>query len=105
MRAAPSLRGVPPTAWGEAAAMLALGLLAALAASTLFNIGMALQALEARAAPRSLALEASLLLRLLRRPLWLVGSALGVLGIAPQVVALAYAPFVVVQTALAMGLL
>jgi hypothetical protein len=94
------------TAWrGQERPMLALGLIAALVASALFNVGMALQALEARKAPRSLALTGSLLLRLLRRPLWLLGSALGVLGIAPQVLALNEAPFVVVQTALAGGLL
>ena len=85
--------------------MLSVGLLAALVASVLFNVGMALQALEARAAPRALALKASLIVRLLHRPRWLLGSALGILGILPQVVALSYAPFVVVQTALAGGLL
>src|SRR2546430_16194284 len=85
--------------------MLGLGLAAALVASVLFNLGMAFQALEARRAPRSLALKGSLLLRLLRRPLWLLGSVLGVLGIGPQVLALDEAPFVVVQTTLATGLL
>jgi drug/metabolite transporter (DMT)-like permease len=85
--------------------VFALGLAAAILASLLFNLGMALQALEARRAPRELALRASLLVRLLRRPLWLVGSALGLLGIVPQVAALAWAPFVVVQVALAAGLL
>jgi drug/metabolite transporter (DMT)-like permease len=90
---------------GHLARMFALGLGAAVVASVLFNVGMALQALEARRAPRSLALKGSLLLRLLRRPLWLLGSALGVIGIAPQVLALDEAPFVVVQTALAAGLL
>jgi drug/metabolite transporter (DMT)-like permease len=85
--------------------MFELGLAAALVASVLFNVGMALQALEARRAPRSLALKGSLLLSLLRRPLWVLGSALGVIGIAPQVLALDEAPFVVVQTALAAGLL
>jgi tryptophan-rich sensory protein len=85
--------------------VFAFGLLAALAASLLFNAGMALQALEARRTPPSLALKPSLLAQLLRRPLWLLGSALGLIGIAPQVAALAWAPFVVVQTALAAGLL
>jgi hypothetical protein len=85
--------------------MFSVGLAAALLASVLFNVGMALQALEARATPRTLALKASLLLRLLRRPRWVLGSALGIIGIAPQVIALSYAPFVVVQTALAGGLL
>jgi hypothetical protein len=82
-----------------------VGLLAALVASVLFNVGMALQALEAKKAPRELALKGTLVLRLLRRPLWLLGSALGIVGIAPQVLALSEAPFVVVQTALAGGLL
>jgi hypothetical protein len=85
--------------------MFAFGLLAALAASLLFNVGMALQALEARRTPPALGLRPSLLGRLLRKPLWLLGSALGLIGIAPQVAALAWAPFVVVQTALAAGLL
>jgi drug/metabolite transporter (DMT)-like permease len=85
--------------------MFVLGLAAAFAASLLFNVGMALQALEARGTPRELGLRASLLGRLLRRPLWLLGAALGLIGIAPQVAALSWAPFVVVQTALAAGLL
>lgn len=85
--------------------MFALGLAAALVASVLFNVGLALQALEARAAPASLSLRLSLLVRLFRRPKWLVGWLLGVVGIGPQVLALATAPFVVVQPALAAGLL
>jgi uncharacterized membrane protein len=85
--------------------VLLLGLTAALVASALFNVGLALQALEARATPKSLSLRFSLLLRLLRRPRWLIGWFLGIIGIAPQVLALATAPFVVVQPALAVGLL
>jgi drug/metabolite transporter (DMT)-like permease len=90
---------------GNGVRMFAFGLVAALAASLLFNAGMALQALEARRTPRELGLRPSLLGRLLRRPLWLLGAAMGVIGIAPQVAALSWAPFVVVQTALAAGLL
>jgi drug/metabolite transporter (DMT)-like permease len=100
-----SAQGIPFSRSGNGDRMFAFGLLAALAASLLFNAGMALQALEARRTPRELALKPSLLGRLLRRPLWLVGSVLGLVGIAPQVAALAWAPFVVVQTALAAGLL
>lgn len=85
--------------------MEALGLAAAILASVLFNLGLALQALEARAVPKSLGLKVSLLARLLRRPRWVLGWLLGVVGIAPQVAALAWAPFVVVQPALAVGLL
>ncbi|HEV7132113.1 MAG TPA: hypothetical protein VGN27_00105 [Gaiellaceae bacterium] len=85
--------------------MFALGLAAALFASVLFNVGIALQGLEARDAPSSLGLRVGLLTRLLRSPRWLVGWVLGIVGIGPQVLALAYAPFVVVQPALASGLL
>jgi drug/metabolite transporter (DMT)-like permease len=85
--------------------VLLLGLTAALVASALFNVGLALQALEARATPKSLSLRFSLLVRLLRRPRWLIGWLLGIIGIGPQVLALATAPFVVVQPALAVGLL
>jgi hypothetical protein len=90
---------------GYGAVVLLLGLTAALVASALFNVGLALQALEARAMPKSLSLRFSLLVRLLRRPRWLIGWLLGIIGIGPQVLALATAPFVVVQPALAVGLL
>jgi drug/metabolite transporter (DMT)-like permease len=82
-----------------------LGLGAALGASALFNVGVALQGLEARQAPRELGLRLSLIRRLLRRRRWVVGLLLGLIGVGPQVVALANAPFVVVQPALASGLL
>ena len=85
--------------------LLSLGLAAALAASALFNIGVVLQALEARRVPRSRSLRLSLIGSLLRRPRWLLGTALGLVGVAPQVVALWLAPFVVVQPALGAGLL
>jgi drug/metabolite transporter (DMT)-like permease len=85
--------------------VFALGLIAALLASALFNVGAAVQALEARRAPSRLALRPQLLLALLRKWRWVVGSLLGLLGIGPQVLALATAPFVVVQPALSSGLL
>jgi len=85
--------------------MLAIGLLSGLAASALFNVGVGLQALEARAAPPDLGLRPALLLRLLRRPRWLWGLALGGLGVPLEVLAFANAPFVVVEPILAAGLL
>jgi hypothetical protein len=85
--------------------MFYIGLGAALLASVLFNVGIALQGLQAKAAPKELAHRVGLLLTLFRRPLWLLGAALGFVGIAPQVIALSNAPFVVVQPALAAGLL
>lgn len=85
--------------------MLFLGAAAALLASAMFNLGLALQALEARKASRSHDLRLSLLWQLLRRPRWLLGLVLDTVGIGPQVLALSLAPFVVVQPLLAVGLL
>ena len=85
--------------------MFLVGVASALAASLLFYAGVALQALEARRAPRGLGLRLSLLEALLRKPLWVLGLLLGLLGVLPQVVAFATAPFVVVQPLLAVGLL
>jgi len=82
-----------------------IGIVCAVAASALFNGGIALQALEARRAPQTRSLRLSLLQVLLRRPLWVLGLALGLAGVVPQVVALDTAPFVVVQPLLAVGLL
>ena len=81
------------------------GLAAALLASVLFNVGIVLQAVDARVVPRSLGLRVALLGRLLRRPIWLTGLFLGLLGALPQAVAYNRAPFVVVQPVLALGLL
>jgi len=85
--------------------MFVLGLVSALVASVLFNVGVALQAIESKKTPRSSSLRFDLLTRLLRRPLWLLGLALGLVGVGPQVLAFAEAPFVVVQPALTVGLL
>jgi hypothetical protein len=88
----------------ESVGVFFFGLAAGLVGSVLFNLGIALQGLEARETPRSSALRPSLLGRLIRRPRWVLGLALGFVGIVPQVLAFATAPFVVVQTALAAGL-
>jgi drug/metabolite transporter (DMT)-like permease len=86
-------------------AMLVSGLLCGILASALFNVGIALQAIEARSAPREEGLHASLLVRLLRRPRWIAGLLLGALGVPLEVIAFANAPFVVVEPVLACGLL
>jgi len=70
----------------------------------LFNVGIALQALEARDTSRSLSLRVGLLAPLLQRPLWVLGLVLGLVGVAPQVAAFAWAPFALVQTLVAAGL-
>lgn len=82
-----------------------IGLVAGLGASALFNVSVALQAIEARAAPRRQALRAALLLGLIRRPPWLIGLVLGLLGVPLEILAFASAPFVVVEPLLAAGLL
>ena len=84
--------------------MFLSGLLAALAAGVLFNVGSALQALDAREAPADEGLRLRLLARLARRRRWIAGLVLGGLGFGLQVLAFARAPFVVVQPALAAGL-
>jgi drug/metabolite transporter (DMT)-like permease len=83
----------------------ALGAAAACGASCLYNVGVALQALEARTTDRGSGLRASLLRRLASRRRWLAGTFLNVLGWPLQAVALLLAPLSVVQPALAFGLL
>lgn len=80
-------------------------MLAAAIASSLFNGGVAVQALDARDAPGDAHLRPSLLVRLARRPRWLAGTALTMLGWPFQVGAFALAPVALVQPALAVGLL
>src|SRR5947199_1614497 len=84
---------------------LVLGILAAVGASALYSLGIAFQAMDAKEAPRQEHLRISLLRRLFRRTRWLIGTGLSILGWPLQVVALLLAPLVVVQPALAAGLL
>ncbi len=83
----------------------AVGLTAALLASICFNVGIVVQALDAREAPREEGMRLTLITRLLRRRRWLLGLFIGFLGFPLQILAFADAPFVVVQPALAVGLL
>src|SRR5438067_2293216 len=84
---------------------LLLGMAAAVAASAMYNVAIALQALEARDVPAEHGLRPSLLLQLVRRRRWLAGAALNLLGWPMQTVALLAAPLTVVQPCLAAGLL
>jgi FtsH-binding integral membrane protein len=84
---------------------LVLGIAAAVGASTLYSLGIALQAMDAREAPREEHLRVALVWGLLRRARWMLGTGLSILGWPLQVVALLLAPLVVVQPALAAGLL
>jgi hypothetical protein len=83
---------------------LVLGIGAAVGASTLYSLGIALQAMDAKEASRDEYLRVALVGSLIRRTRWLAGTALSILGWPLQVVALLLAPLVVVQPALATGL-
>src|SRR5665213_1801643 len=84
---------------------LVLGIAAAVGASTLYSLGIALQAVDAREAPHEEHLRVALVWSLLRRARWLLGTGMSLLGWPLQVLALTLAPLVVVQPALAAGLL
>jgi drug/metabolite transporter (DMT)-like permease len=85
--------------------VLALGIVAAIIASLLYNTSIALQALEAREVPGEHGLRPSLLGRLLRNRRWLGATALGLLGWPFEIAALLLAPLTVVQPCIASGLL
>jgi hypothetical protein len=84
---------------------LVLGIAAAVGASTFYSLGIALQAMDAKESPEEEHLRLALAWGLVRRARWLAGTGLSVLGFPLQVVALMLAPLVVVQPALAAGLL
>jgi drug/metabolite transporter (DMT)-like permease len=82
-----------------------LGIAAAVGASTLYSLGVAFQAMDARESASEEHLRLALAWTLVRRPRWLAGTGLSILGFPLQVLALYLAPLVVVQPALAVGLL
>ncbi|HEV7563407.1 MAG TPA: hypothetical protein VGO24_07880 [Solirubrobacterales bacterium] len=84
--------------------MLALGILAAVGASVLYNTSIALQAMEAREVPGEHSLRVSLIGRLVRNRKWLGATVLGFAGWPLEIVALLLAPLTVVQPCLASGL-
>jgi drug/metabolite transporter (DMT)-like permease len=79
--------------------------LAALASAALYAAAVTLQALEARRAPAELHLRTSLIVYLLRRRLWVLGTALGLLGWPLQALALAFAPLALVQPIMGLSVL
>jgi drug/metabolite transporter (DMT)-like permease len=81
------------------------GVALAAVASVLFNLAIVIQAREAREVHRSSGVQLSLLVRLMRRPRWLLGSVLGLLAFPLQTIALLWAPLTAVQPADAAGLL
>jgi hypothetical protein len=85
--------------------VLALGILAAVGASVLYNTSIALQALEARDVPHEHSLRISLIGKLVRNRKWLGATALGLLGWPLEIAALLLAPLTVVQPCLVSGLI
>jgi drug/metabolite transporter (DMT)-like permease len=85
--------------------VLALGIVAAVGASVLYNTSIALQALEAREVPGEHSLRLSLIGRLVRNRRWLGATALGLVGWPLEIVALLLAPLTVVQPCIASGLI
>ncbi len=73
----------------------------ALVAALMFSLGTVLQQREAANVPDDEAMQAGLLLRLARRPVWLAGIAADGLGFLAQAGALAIGRLVVVQPLLA----
>jgi drug/metabolite transporter (DMT)-like permease len=84
---------------------LVLGIAAAIGASTLYSLGIALQATAAKQTLRSEHLRIGLIRELIGRSRWLHGTGLSLLGWPLQLLALSLAPLVVVQPAMAAGLL
>jgi hypothetical protein len=82
-----------------------IAVLLACVASSLYALSAAMQALEAREAPSSSALRASLLSGLVRRRVWLIGGLVGIVGWGLQALALALASISLVQPALGLGLI
>jgi drug/metabolite transporter (DMT)-like permease len=85
--------------------VLALGIVAAIGASLLYNTSIAFQALEARQVPGEHSLRPSLIGRLVRNRRWLGATALGLVGWPLEIAALLLAPLTVVQPCLASGLI
>jgi drug/metabolite transporter (DMT)-like permease len=81
------------------------GVALAALASVLFNSAIVIQAREARDVPDEYGLRLGLIARLLRRPRWLLGAALGLTAFPLQTIALLWAPLTAVQPADATGLL
>jgi drug/metabolite transporter (DMT)-like permease len=82
-----------------------LGVAAAAGAAACFDGAVVLQTRDAREVDHAHGLRPSLIARLLRRPRWLAGTALGFVGIPLHLAAFALAPVTVVQPTLALGML
>ena len=79
------------------------GVVLALGAAVCYGAAVALQAAEVRAVGGAVAGPGALIRRLLSRPRWLAGAALGLFGWPLQEAALLFAPLAVVEACLAFG--
>jgi drug/metabolite transporter (DMT)-like permease len=84
---------------------MVFGMLLAFTASALFNVAVAVQALDARTLGADHSLRLSLLRQLVRRSRWRFGMLLALAGWPFHAAALLLAPLTAVQPALAAGLL
>jgi drug/metabolite transporter (DMT)-like permease len=84
---------------------LLIGIALATGASTLYSLGIAVQALDARDTGHEHALRITLLTQLFTRARWLLGTGMNALGWPLQIYALSFVGVVVVQPTLASGLL
>jgi drug/metabolite transporter (DMT)-like permease len=82
-----------------------IGIGASLMAALLLSSGTVLQAIDSRRVSSEHCLQLSLLGRLLRRPMWLLGTVIGYLAFPFELLALHHAPLVLVQPVHALGLL
>lgn len=87
-----------PSAW-------AVAVPAAVAGAALMGLASAAQARASKQVETARTLDPALLSRLARRPLWLAGMAATVAGLVLQLVALAFAPLLVVQPLLVTSLI
>lgn len=89
----------------SAPAVLVIAVPAAVIGAASFGLASALQQRATKEVPTTGALDPRLLLDLVRRPTWVLATGTVVLGLALQVVALAFAPLTLVQPLLVTGIL
>jgi drug/metabolite transporter (DMT)-like permease len=82
-----------------------IAIVVSLVAALLFAVGFVMQQREAAEVPDEDALGIGLITRLIRRPVWLIGTASDGLGYVAQAIALAFGSLVLVQPLLAASLL
>lgn len=82
-----------------------LALIAAILASILFNVSPVLQAIDARSSSPALSFRLTLLLYLVQRPLWVLGSVAGVVGVILELYGLARLQLAFVQPLMAGGVM